>query len=219
MYLHYFDATFSLKPLKSTAAYSVIDVNIWLGKSTISSCKFAYYCGSKAMLYSYRNIYNDIVHMKHVISYMQYPVLSIVRKKEIMCVICISVLCIAFRCVVHWLSNRPLIVYKFMGCIVLLVTTCPNLHMITKWSDQIYLELLLCIEISMLKSGYFVLYIPIYWLTKKNCACGTVAAKIGDVLGLLVHDEIVYYEKTLNMANINIMERAQACSCTRKLQM
>jgi len=30
--------------------------------------------------------------MKHVISYMQYPVLSIVRKKEIMCVICISVL-------------------------------------------------------------------------------------------------------------------------------
>jgi len=44
------------------------------------------------MLYSYRNIYNDIVHMKHAISYMQYPVLFIVRKKEIVCVICISVL-------------------------------------------------------------------------------------------------------------------------------
>ena len=65
-----------------------------------------------------------------------------------------------------------------------------------------------------LKFGYFVLYTPIYRLTERkksfhvqNCPCESVSAKIGYVLGLLVHGQvavefgrkvfplIVYYEK------------------------
>ena len=49
-----------------------------------------------------------------------------------------------------------------------------------------------------LKFGYFVLYTPIYRFTKErkrfhvqNCPCGTVGAKIGYVLGLLVHGNVV----------------------------
>ena len=46
--------------------------------------------------------------------------------------------------------------------------------------------------------GYFVLYAPIYRLMERktrfhvqNCPCRTVGAKIGYVLGLLVHDMVV----------------------------
>ena len=49
-----------------------------------------------------------------------------------------------------------------------------------------------------LKFGNFVLYTPLYRLTERkkhfhvqNCPCGTVGAKIGYVLGLLVHGKIV----------------------------
>ena len=51
-----------------------------------------------------------------------------------------------------------------------------------------------------LKFGYFVLYTLINRLTeknvsmlKKNCPCGTVDAKIGYVLGLLVHGNVVVH--------------------------
>ena len=62
--------------------------------------------------------------------------------------------------------------------------------------------------------GYFVMYTSIYRLTERkkrfhlhNCPCGTVGAKIGNVVGILVHGNvlanlvgkysslIVYYEK------------------------
>jgi len=58
----------------------------------------------------------------------------------------------------------------------------------------------------------------------------TVGVKIGYVLGLLVHSNVVVELgskvllvdclsfSTLNMAKISIPERAQAFSCTRKLQ-
>jgi len=58
------------------------------------------------------------------------------------------------------------------------------------------------------------------------CPCGTLGAKTGYVLELLVHGKvlvgkfsslIVYYEKK-NMAIISITERAQSFSCIRKLQ-
>ena len=49
-----------------------------------------------------------------------------------------------------------------------------------------------------LKFGYFVLYTPIYRLTERkkrlyvqNCPCGTVGAKIGYILGLLMHGKVV----------------------------
>jgi len=49
-----------------------------------------------------------------------------------------------------------------------------------------------------LKMGYFVLYTPIYRLTERkkcfrvqNCPPGTVVAKIGYMLGLLVHGKVV----------------------------
>ena len=70
------------------------------------------------------------------------------------------------------------------------------------------------IKSTHLKVGYFVLYTPIYRITKRkkgfhvqHCPCGTVGANIGYVLGLLVHGKIVvelvgkysslivYYEK------------------------
>jgi len=45
---------------------------------------------------------------------------------------------------------------------------------------------------------YFVLYTPICRLTERkkrfhvqNCQCGMVGAKIGSVLGLLVHGKVV----------------------------
>jgi len=49
-----------------------------------------------------------------------------------------------------------------------------------------------------LKFGYFVLYTPIYRLMEikkrfpvQNCPCGTVGAKIGYVLELLMHGKVV----------------------------
>jgi len=49
-----------------------------------------------------------------------------------------------------------------------------------------------------LKFGYCVLYTPIDRLTERkkrfnvqNCPCGTIGARIGYVLGLLVHGKIV----------------------------
>ena len=64
----------------------------------------------------------------------------------------------------------------------------------------------------------------------QNPPCGTVGAKKGYVIGLLVHDKVVVkYDrkvfladcllwKTLNMAKISITKRTQAFSFTRKLQ-
>ena len=50
-----------------------------------------------------------------------------------------------------------------------------------------------------LKFGHCVLYTLIYPLTERkntfhvqNCPCGTVSAKIGYVLGLLVHGKVVW---------------------------
>ena len=49
-----------------------------------------------------------------------------------------------------------------------------------------------------LNIGYFVLYTPIYRLTERkkrlyvqNCPCGTVGAKKGYILGLLMHGKVV----------------------------
>ena len=77
--------------------------------------------------------------------------------------------------------------------------------------------------------GYFVLYTQIYRLTERkkrfhvqNCPCGTVGAKIGNVLGLLVHGKVdvefgrnVFFVdcliwKILNMAKISITWCAKA---------
>ena len=61
----------------------------------------------------------------------------------------------------------------------------------------------------------------------QNCPCGTVGAKIGYVLGLLVHGKVVVefarkvflvdcpLWKTLNMAKIRITDRAQAFMHTK----
>ena len=50
----------------------------------------------------------------------------------------------------------------------------------------------------LLVFGYIVLYTPIYRLMERKklfheqmCACGTVCAKIGYVLWLLVHEKVV----------------------------
>jgi len=85
-----------------------------------------------------------------------------------------------------------------------------------------------------LNFGYFVLYTPIYRLTKRkktfheqNRPCETLDAKICYVTGLLVHGKVVVefgrkvflvnclLWKTLNMANIVIAERAQVFYATK----
>jgi len=64
----------------------------------------------------------------------------------------------------------------------------------------------------------------------QNYPCETLGTNIGYVVELLVHGNIVVefdrkvflvdclLWKTSNMAEINITERAQACSCTQTLQ-
>jgi len=88
-----------------------------------------------------------------------------------------------------------------------------------------------------LKFSYVVLYTPMYRVTERkkrfhvqNCPRGTVGANICYVLGLLVHGNVVVEFgrkvllvdcllcKALHMAQISLTERANICSCTRKLQ-
>ena len=71
----------------------------------------------------------------------------------------------------------------------------------TRSEDNIQLNeflIVLNIKYDIIRHNYFVLYIPIYRLTKimkrfhvQNCPRGTVGAKIGYVLVLLVHGQVV----------------------------